>query len=60
MEEDIGNLRCCSFFLCGVAVNKISACGVAVISNPTVCDVCALLKSAVFGVAVFCLNPYQI
>ena len=28
------------FFLCGDAVNKISICGVGVISNPTVCDVC--------------------
>ena len=28
-------------------MNKISTCGVAVISNPTVCDVC------VFCVAVF-------
>ena len=35
-------------FLCGVAVNEISACGVAVFLNVTVCDVC-ILKSAVFG-----------
>ena len=35
-------------FSCGVAVNKISACGVAVFLNLTVCDVC-VLKSAVFG-----------
>ena len=27
-------------FLRGVAVNKIPACGVAVIPNPAVCDVC--------------------
>ena len=36
-----------AFFQCSDAVNKISTCGVAVISNPTVCDVC------VFCVAVF-------
>ena len=35
------------FFQCGNAVNEISTCGVAVISNPTVCDDC------VFCVAVF-------
>ena len=29
-------------FLRGVAVNKIPSCGVAVISNPAVCDVCAM------------------
>ena len=33
-------------FYCGDAVSKISICGVAVISNPSVCDVC------VFHVAV--------
>ena len=41
-------LRCCSVFLCGIPVNKIPHCGVAVISNPTVCDVCAF-KPTVFG-----------
>ena len=35
-------------FLCGVAVKKIPACGVAVISSLTVCDVC-ILKSTVYG-----------
>ena len=35
-------------FLCGIPVNKISHCGAAVISNPTVCDVCAF-KRTVFG-----------
>ena len=35
-------------FLCGDGVNKISTCGVAVISNPTVCDVC-VFYAAVFG-----------
>ena len=33
-------------FYCGDAVSKISICGVGVISNPSVCDVC------VFHVAV--------
>ena len=28
------------FFYCGDAVNRISICGVSVISNPSVCDVC--------------------
>ena len=36
------------FFYCGDAVNKISTCGVAVISNPTVCDAC-VSHAAVFG-----------
>ena len=35
------------FFQCDDAVNKISTYGVAMISNPTVCDVC------VFHAAVF-------
>ena len=37
-------------FSCSVAMNTISACGVAVFLNLTVCDVC-VLKSAVFGEA---------
>ena len=41
-------LRYCTVFLCGVPVNKIPHCGVAVISNPTVCDVCAF-KPTAFG-----------
>ena len=36
------------FFYCGDAVNKISICGVAVISDPSVCDVC-VFHAAVFG-----------
>ena len=35
------------FFYCGDAVSRISICGVAVISNSSVCDIC------VFYVAVF-------
>ena len=30
-------------------MNKISTCGVAVISNPTVCDVSCVFHAAVFG-----------
>ena len=37
-----------TFFICGDAVNKISTCGVAVISNHTVCDVC-VFHAAVIG-----------
>ena len=36
------------FFYCGDAVSRISICGVAVISNPSVCDFCAF-HVAVFG-----------
>ena len=37
-------------FYCGDAVNKISICGVAVILNPSVCDVCVFFTlRAVFG-----------
>ena len=36
------------FFLSGDTVNKIPTCGVAVISNPLVCDVCAF-HATVFG-----------
>ena len=36
------------YFLCGDAVNKILICGVAVISNPTVYDVC-VFHATVFG-----------
>ena len=35
-------LLCRFFFVCGVAVNKIPRCGVAVISNRTVCGVLIL------------------
>ena len=35
-------------FLCGIPVNKIPHCSVAVIPNCTVCDVCAF-KPTVFG-----------
>ena len=35
------------FFYCGDAVSRISICSVAVISNPSVSDIC------VFHVAVF-------
>ena len=49
-EGDIGIARCGVdiFFYCGDAVNKISICGVAVISNHSVCDVC-IFHDAVFG-----------
>ena len=36
------------FFLSGDTVNKITTCGVAVISNPLVCDVC-VFHAVVFG-----------
>ena len=36
-------------FYCGDAVNKISICGVAMIFNPLVCDVCVFHSVAVFG-----------
>ena len=40
-EGDIGvcGVAVLLSFLCGIPVNKIPHCGVAVISNPTVCDV---------------------
>ena len=44
-------MRCCGehvFFLFGDAVNKFSICGVAVISNLTVCNV-RVFHAAVFG-----------
>ena len=43
-------MQCCGVaqFLCGIPVNKIPYCGVTVISNATVCDVCAF-KPSVFG-----------
>jgi len=37
-----------TIFYCGDAVNKISTCGVAVISNPMVCEV-FVFNAAVFG-----------
>ena len=50
-EGGHADLRCCGvnvFFYWGDEVNKISICGVAVISNPSVCDVC-VFYAAVFG-----------
>ena len=49
----VGDMGICSvavfmFSYCGDAVNKISICSVAVISNPLVCDVC-VFHAAVFG-----------
>jgi len=37
-----------TIFYCCDAVNKISTCSVAVISNPTVCEVC-VYHAAVFS-----------
>ena len=46
-------------FLCGIPVNKIPHCGVAVISKPTVCDVCAF-KPTVFGeTKLFAVSRHQ-
>ena len=49
-EGDIGvcGVAVLLSFLCGIPVNKIPHCGFALISNPTVCDVCAF-KPTVFG-----------
>ena len=49
-EGDLGicGVAVLVFLYCGDAVNKISLCGVAVISNPSVCDV-YLFHTAVFG-----------
>ena len=41
------------FFLYGIPVNKIPYCCIAVISNTTVCDVCAS-KPTVFGKMKLC------
>ena len=47
-------LRCCSGLLCGIPVNKTPKyCGIAVISNSTVCDVC-VFKPTVFGEMKLC------
>lgn len=59
-----GDIKVCSvavllIFLCGVSVNEISPCGVAVISKPAVYDVC-VFKHTVCGetrsVWFFCLT----
>lgn len=42
------------FFYCGDAVDKNPLFVVAVISNPTMCDVC--VKEMIFGAVVFCLT----
>ena len=49
-EGDMGicGVAVFTIFHCGDAVNKISTCGVAVISNPTVCEGC-VFHAAVFG-----------
>ena len=51
IEGDIGVCGAAALLcrlLCGTPVNKIPHCGVAVISNPTVYDVCAF-KTTVLG-----------
>ena len=61
MEGDIGvcGVAVLLSFLCGIPVNKIPHCGVAVISNPTVCDVCAF-KPTVFGeTKLFAVSRHQ-
>ena len=47
-------MRCygVAHFLCGISVNKILPCGIEMISNPTVYDVC-VLKPTVFGETKF-------
>ena len=60
-EGDIGvcGVAVLLSFLCGIPVNKILHCGVAVISNPTVCDVCAF-KPTVFGeTKLFAVSRHQ-
>ena len=60
-EGDIGvcGVAVLLSFLCGIPVNKIPHCGVAVISNPTVCDVCAF-KPTVFGeTKLFAVSRHQ-
>ena len=49
-EGDIGvcGVAVLLSFLRGIPVNNIPHCGVSVIPNPTVCDVCAF-KPTVFG-----------
>ena len=49
-------------FLCGVAVDKIPPCGVAVISNPAVYDVCVFkptvfCETKLFAVLQFLVSP---
>ena len=40
-------------FLCGISVNELKYCGVAVIANPTACGVCAFFENfAVFRLLV--------
>ena len=61
IEGDIGvcGVAVLRSFLCGIPVNKIPHCGVAVISNPTVCDVCAF-KPTVFGeTKLFAVSRHQ-
>ena len=50
IEGDMGicGVAVLMFFYCGDTVNKISICGVAVISNPSMCDVC-VFHAAMFG-----------
>ena len=68
-EGDIGvcGVAVLLSFWCGIPVNKIPHCGVAVISNPTVRDVCAF-KPTVFsetklfapnGIALTKNNPHE-
>ena len=40
-------------FYCGDAVNKISICGVAVILNPSVCNVCVFHSAAFSEMKLF-------
>ena len=60
-----GDIRVCGVavllsFLCGIPVNKIPLCGVAVISNPTVCDVVCAFKPTVFGeTKLFAVSRHQ-
>ena len=61
LEGDIGvcGVAVLLSFLCGIPVNKIPHYGDAVISNPTVCDVCAF-KPTVFGeTKLFAVSRHQ-
>ena len=61
IEGDIGvcGVAVLLSFLCGIPVNKIPHCGVAVISNPTVCDVCAFKPTVFAETKLFAVSRHQ-
>ena len=61
MRGDIGvcGVAVLLSFLCSITVNEIPHCGVAVMSNPTVCNICAFKPTVFSETKLFAVLRHQ-